>query len=78
MIWLFEDKFQDRNFWATLNFGVSNLSKKLFIKLINFVRIPITNRSNEFWRGISSEISKELSIDRSKLNTDFDYRFMSK
>ena len=27
VIWLFEDKFQDRNFLATLNFGVSNLSK---------------------------------------------------
>ena len=37
-LWLFKHKFQARNFANFEFLGVSNLSK-LFIKLINFIRI---------------------------------------
>ena len=35
-------------------------------------------RRNEFWIAISSEISKELSTNKNKLNTAFDNGYYSK
>ena len=65
-IWLFEHKFQDRNVWTTLNLGVIKFVKKLFIKLINFVRIPISNRTGKV--EVTS-FGEEL-VQRSQKNFD--------
>ena len=39
-IWLFEHKFRARNFGQSRIFGGIKSATKLFIKLLNFIRIP--------------------------------------
>ena len=78
-IWLFEHDFQTRNFGQLQIFGGIKFVNKLFMKVLNFIRISNYNRNGKVeiatfrQKLVQSLISEEPSANKNKLNTAFNH-----